>query len=352
MALKIKPVQSIAQGQPQTPTGEAIKKIPILGFPVVEDPTVSPSVLGVDLGDGESMSYWKVKYPDEPAGTTVPPQFAITHLKEGGLLPHGKAGDIVLVDSGKEGYSPHVLMFDGENWVQKKASSATVEGTSTGKWKSSEPNLSQVPKTGKLGPFMEAIGAKHLLTPSQIKLMEMDPANIEEHIMGLIKKDFDASIMDSLKKMPVVVATDDVVPVEAVSAMPKTVVSLSEVDAMVVELVDLERRLAEADVPNILKRKEELRKAILAEADAQPNETIKLTCEAGVVEFSAASKEFTLTDKSGLQQLLGTNAFQELAKFSVTDLKKVLSENEIATVGTTAPGKTRTMKIVLSKQPV
>lgn len=127
----------------------------------------------------------------------------------------------------------------------------------------------------------------------------------------------------------------------------------SELEANISELLDLDRRIEEMEIASITKRRDELRKMIVAEfgkdtVGQDPDTPIIFKTTAGTVTLTAFSKEFKLQDKESLANKLGMDTFVALSKINITDLKKVLSENELAFYGSTSYGS-RSLKTDLFK---
>ena len=130
-------------------------------------------------------------------------------------------------------------------------------------------------------------------------------------------------------------------------------IALSEVEAQVIELVNIERQMQLGGFADMVKRREELRKLLLASdsvLSAAPSEVVSFPSpDGGLVHFGGASNDFSLSDKVALKAYLGKEVFDDLAKFSVTDLRKTLSALELDKVGKFSPGS-RTMKVVVPKE--
>lgn len=135
-------------------------------------------------------------------------------------------------------------------------------------------------------------------------------------------------------------------PIAEPKAWAQPVLGVSEFQAQVDELIDIERRLIDLQVADLLKRKGELKTSVLAAIEDQPpTETVTLKGHCGSVELSACSKEFILQNPSMLFESLGQEVALGIAKFGVTDLKKVLSENELMAFGEYKTTKSRTLKV-------
>lgn len=131
----------------------------------------------------------------------------------------------------------------------------------------------------------------------------------------------------------------------------KSLQDTSTLESLYLEMLDLERRIKAVGAAEMMKRKEEVRKEILAQPEleeAPPYEPYVLSGDEGVIEFSAASKKKVLSDKKALLNAIGLDAFIELASFSITDLKKVLSEKALDSIAETQKGS-RTLKTIILK---
>lgn len=142
-------------------------------------------------------------------------------------------------------------------------------------------------------------------------------------------------------------------PFAEVKALTKMKVLGSELDANISELLHLDRVIADLNIGEITKRRDELRKLVAAEFPKDsdqhlPGEPVIFTTPEGTVTLTPFSSEFKITDMPGLYDKLGLDTFIALAKLSITDLKKVLSENELGTYGTTQYGS-RSLKVSLAK---
>ncbi len=118
----------------------------------------------------------------------------------------------------------------------------------------------------------------------------------------------------------------------AVSHTPKAKASqvVSEAQAMVNEAVQIHKRLEELEVPAMQKRLDEIKKHFSGIAKSMPQDEVAVfKGTEGELEFTKASQEIEITDKDGLIKALGKDVFKEIAKVSVTDMRKYLAQNEI-----------------------
>lgn len=139
----------------------------------------------------------------------------------------------------------------------------------------------------------------------------------------------------------------EVAPIQGVGlAKPQEVQSVEE--ALVIEMLDLEKKIRMVEADKMLKRKEEIRKQLLgtdAVKEADPTLPYSFDADEGKIVFSACSNKVEITDMPGLVKKIGLDTFLEIASVTVTDLKKVLSENEIAQFSEKKQGS-RTLKAV------
>lgn len=117
------------------------------------------------------------------------------------------------------------------------------------------------------------------------------------------------------------------------------------------ELIDLDYRLKQAEAYQMLKRVEELKKrlqSIAQESGAPTDQQYVFDTDDGQVVFSPCRMETRLTDRPGLIKALGQETFNEVAKFTITDARRYLSDNELAKVSVVEPGS-RTLKTITKK---
>jgi hypothetical protein len=121
----------------------------------------------------------------------------------------------------------------------------------------------------------------------------------------------------------------------------------SPIVAVAEELISLEAKLVELEVPEMLKRKDELKKRLVEHVgELGIDETLQWSHAGknGMVIVEKAPSKYQLVDKGALLNTLGPQAFQEMATFSITDLKKVLSTNQLTSMGAYSYGS-RSVKI-------
>lgn len=127
---------------------------------------------------------------------------------------------------------------------------------------------------------------------------------------------------------------------------PKT-----ELEVLIDEVIDLHTRLSEFGAFDILKRLEEAKKALqqqIKDSGADPDQAFTFETDTGTVVFGPCSNTREITDKPKLISVLTPQVFLEVAKVTLTDLKKYLSELEIEKFTTPVKGS-RTMKSVTKK---
>ncbi len=134
-----------------------------------------------------------------------------------------------------------------------------------------------------------------------------------------------------------------------VKAKPKTKTTsgvVTQDKVWVDELVQIDGELKDLEVLGKIERRDELKnllQSVAKELPADQEATLKGTV--GEVTFSKCRKETSISDKEGLISALGQDTFNLLASVSLTDLKKYLSENEIAPLVASTNGS-RTLKTV------
>jgi hypothetical protein len=138
---------------------------------------------------------------------------------------------------------------------------------------------------------------------------------------------------------------------DAVQVKPKAKAK-PEAIVLAEELIDLDYRLKQAEAYQMLKRVEELKKrlqSIAQESGAPAEQQYVFDTEEGQVVFSPCRMETTITNKASMITIMGQQTFNEVAKVTLTDARKYLSENELATVSVTEPGG-RTLKAIMKKE--
>lgn len=115
---------------------------------------------------------------------------------------------------------------------------------------------------------------------------------------------------------------------------PKTTtapVALTQTQTLVNEMVQLEQEFVANDIPDKMKRFEEIKKHLAAIAkDMNADEVAVLKSTLGEVEFSKPSMTTEITDKNALITALGQETFNAVAKVGITEARKYLSEIELA----------------------
>lgn len=128
----------------------------------------------------------------------------------------------------------------------------------------------------------------------------------------------------------------------------------TEVVVQAEELIDLHKRLTESGAFDMLKRIEEIKKILQGyikdQGDsASPTIAFHFETEMGTITFSPCRKETEITDKEKLIGMLTPEVFVQVAKVTMTDAKKYLSESELAQICETSYGS-RTMASVKYKE--
>jgi hypothetical protein len=122
---------------------------------------------------------------------------------------------------------------------------------------------------------------------------------------------------------------------------------LDQTTAYVEELVNLYLKLKELGAYELIDRVDELKKLVQSSAQPTPDDQeLILKSPSGTVVFSAVSKKTEISDKPKAISFLGSEQWLALSQVSITDLKKYLSESQLAEC--TKKGKgSRSMKSVV-----
>jgi hypothetical protein len=132
---------------------------------------------------------------------------------------------------------------------------------------------------------------------------------------------------------------------------PKIQASLTEVEVLVDELTMIDAKLKSMEVDVMQKRVDEIKNRLQSvAADMPPEQEAVIKGSIGEVTFSPCRRETTITNKAGIAEKVGAEAFLAMAKVNLTDAKKYLSENELAAFTETGYGS-RTLKVVKSFLP-
>jgi hypothetical protein len=106
--------------------------------------------------------------------------------------------------------------------------------------------------------------------------------------------------------------------------------ALTEDQRLVDRVVEIDTELKQANAFDLLKELEEKKKGLQSIAKTFPvTEEATIAGSIGEVVYSPCRREVQVIDKEGLIKKLGQKLFNEIAKVSLTDLQKYLSENEI-----------------------
>jgi hypothetical protein len=123
----------------------------------------------------------------------------------------------------------------------------------------------------------------------------------------------------------------------------------SEVLDMVDEYTYIQAEINKHDMAPLIKRQDELKKKLqsIAKADHfEGNKPVLLYGTHGnYLKFSEKNNKTEISDKNGLILAVGQDTFNMMANLTLTDAKKLLSENELAQYTTTVEGS-RTLKDV------
>jgi hypothetical protein len=144
-------------------------------------------------------------------------------------------------------------------------------------------------------------------------------------------------------------------PVQTVTAAEP--VAMTEDEVLSTELIGLYEKMEKADVKNSQARMEVLKKKLQLIANDQTADDVVavFSCEAGEVEFSKRSvtKVFKNPETllSDLVDKFGMEAVQNVVKIGVTELSKLLSQNEMAKYYSEERGS-RSLKAVRPKKRV
>lgn len=123
---------------------------------------------------------------------------------------------------------------------------------------------------------------------------------------------------------------------------------LTEEQALVNEAAQINAKLEELEVPAMMKRLDEIKKVFQAKAKDLPQDGEAIfEGTTGRMVFSKARVEIEIDDKPLMIKMLGQNVFNDAAKMTLTDLKKYLSEGELAKFSHLVYGS-RTCKLIES----
>ena len=135
----------------------------------------------------------------------------------------------------------------------------------------------------------------------------------------------------------------------------QALVSKTHSQTLAEELILLQRKLLAAEVPEITKRMDTIKKELqsIAAAAISPYDVWVIDCDTGKVQLSACKHMTAIADKDGvlkyIEDKVGKDALASVIQINLTDLKKVLSENEIAKFVTDTPGSRTTTIVVANK---
>lgn len=141
-----------------------------------------------------------------------------------------------------------------------------------------------------------------------------------------------AGIMDQLESTTVL---DVVVP----KVKPK---QKSETEKQAEEFIALWKELD--PLAKKLKRMDDLKKSLTAAIKDEHADTDKpfvFETEAGTIEFTRCADSLEVTDREKMLELLGDETAQLIAQYNLGDLRKYLSENQLAQITKAVPGARR-----------
>lgn len=112
-----------------------------------------------------------------------------------------------------------------------------------------------------------------------------------------------------------------------------------DLQKLVTELATIELHLEAANIRSLLKRSDELKKAILAELPpTDPAADITLTGDQVAITFGPVPQIQTITNKKRLKRLLGSDTFDDLATFSIKAIEQHLNQDQITRISEKRPG--------------
>lgn len=118
--------------------------------------------------------------------------------------------------------------------------------------------------------------------------------------------------------------------VKQVQAPAAKKLAVTDQQLKVDELIQIETFLQEHEIDLMMKRREEIRKVLQSIAnESDPSEDVQLDGTLGHALFAKASQVVSIVDKEGIIEAITPEIFMQLAKVTVTDLKKYLSEIEL-----------------------
>lgn len=124
---------------------------------------------------------------------------------------------------------------------------------------------------------------------------------------------------------------------------------------LVDELADIETKLESIDARKLMKDADEIKRKLrehIAMAGYKEDNPVALLGNYAEVEFHPAVRERVVTEKGRLKKYLGGRLYDQLATFSIKELEKHLSKNQIAAVVSEYYGTRRVNNITLLEQPL
>lgn len=105
------------------------------------------------------------------------------------------------------------------------------------------------------------------------------------------------------------------------------------------ELATIELTLAAAHIRALIKRSDELKKAILAQLpSADSTADITLTGDNVAITFGPVPQFQTISNKKRLKRLLGADTYDELATFSIKAIEQHLNQEQLSHITELRPG--------------
>jgi hypothetical protein len=121
---------------------------------------------------------------------------------------------------------------------------------------------------------------------------------------------------------------------------------ITEEQQKIDRFVALNQQIEDSGILPLIEERETLKKELAAVAkDYPPEKNVVLKGTIGEAEFSRASNTTEIVDKAGLIEKLGQAVFNECAKIGIEELKKYLSENELAQFTASGYGSRRLQAI-------
>ena len=121
----------------------------------------------------------------------------------------------------------------------------------------------------------------------------------------------------------------------------------TQVEELVNELVAIQQHLDDLEVDDLLKRKDEIRKALAQLANQEdPEQVVEFKTKVGEVVFSKAPKTRKVTEIKSLAIVIGDEALYGIASVSLKSLGNLLPKGEIDQYCTVVYGARKLSKVV------